>query len=167
MLKEFVRWISETIRHDIDWVVRYGGEEFEIVLAADISADHSLVALGGPPRLVRVYSTASGERVHEIKKHTDWIFLRHEDISRDPVLHFRDLYAKLNLEFLPRVEAVIHEYTDPCNPSDVPVEQAFSLKRDSRAAIWSWKSRLTESETTRVREGTLDVAREFYSDDDW
>ena len=101
------------------------------------------------------------------KKHTDWIFLRHEDVSRDPARHFRDLYAKLNLVFLPRVEAVVREYTDPCNPSDVPVEQSFSLKRDSRAGIWSWKSRLTEPEIERVREGTSDIVMEFYSDDDW
>ena len=31
------------------------GEEFDSVLAADISADHGLIALGGSSRVVRVY----------------------------------------------------------------------------------------------------------------
>ena len=32
VLKEFVRCIKESIRYDVDWVVRYGGEEFIVVL---------------------------------------------------------------------------------------------------------------------------------------
>jgi diguanylate cyclase (GGDEF)-like protein len=32
VLKEFVQSISELIRHDTDWLVRYGGEEFLVVL---------------------------------------------------------------------------------------------------------------------------------------
>jgi WD40 repeat protein len=49
------------------------GEEKDIVLAADVSADGKLVALGGPGRVVRVYSLADGKMAYEIKKHTDWI----------------------------------------------------------------------------------------------
>jgi hypothetical protein len=49
------------------------GEEYDTVLAADISPDQAKVALGGPGRLVKIYSTASGELLHKIKKHTDWV----------------------------------------------------------------------------------------------
>ena len=49
------------------------GEELDAVLAADVSADHQLVALGGPSKVVRIYSVATGELLHEIKKHTDWV----------------------------------------------------------------------------------------------
>lgn len=49
------------------------GDELDAVLAADISADHSQVALGGPQRLVRVYSTETGLLLYEINKHTDWV----------------------------------------------------------------------------------------------
>jgi len=49
------------------------GEETDVVLAADISEDRSLVALGGPAGIVRVFDTASGSIVYEIEKHTDWI----------------------------------------------------------------------------------------------
>ena len=37
------------------------GAEYDTVLAADISPDQTKIALGGPDRLVKVYSSASGE----------------------------------------------------------------------------------------------------------
>jgi hypothetical protein len=49
------------------------GDEPDAVLAADISADQTQVALGGPGKLVRVYSTSDGSLIREIKKHTDWV----------------------------------------------------------------------------------------------
>jgi hypothetical protein len=49
------------------------GNELDVVLAADISSDHKLVALGGPQRIARVYSTETGELQYEIAKHTDWV----------------------------------------------------------------------------------------------
>jgi WD40 repeat protein len=48
-------------------------KEYDSVLAADISPDHSQIALGGPSRILRVYSTADGQPLFESKKHTEWI----------------------------------------------------------------------------------------------
>jgi len=62
------------------WDVKSGervmtvGDELDEVLAADISADQTMVALGGPGKVARVYSTATGELAYECKKHTDWIY---------------------------------------------------------------------------------------------
>ncbi|HEX7899856.1 MAG TPA: c-type cytochrome domain-containing protein [Planctomycetota bacterium] len=61
------------------WDVRTGdrvidvGQEFDAVLAADLSPDQSKVALGGPGKLVKIYSTRDGALLHTIKKHTDWV----------------------------------------------------------------------------------------------
>lgn len=49
------------------------GDELESVLASDISPDHSLVAMGGPNKLVKILSTTDGSSIAEIKKHTDWV----------------------------------------------------------------------------------------------
>jgi WD40 repeat protein len=49
------------------------GQEMDVVLAADLSPDGKLAALGGPGKIVKVYSVADGKLVYEIKKHTDWI----------------------------------------------------------------------------------------------
>lgn len=61
------------------WGVKTGkrvtevGSEYDVVLAADISPDHTQVALGGPKKIVRVYDTSTGELLYEKNKHTDWI----------------------------------------------------------------------------------------------
>ena len=49
------------------------GDEQDIVLAADISSDHRLVALGGPGRSVKIHATSDGALRHRIEKHTDWV----------------------------------------------------------------------------------------------
>jgi hypothetical protein len=49
------------------------GNEFDQVLAADLSADQQFVALGGPGKLLKIYSTKDGKLVQSIKKHTDWV----------------------------------------------------------------------------------------------
>jgi hypothetical protein len=49
------------------------GDEHDTVLAADLRLDQSQIALGGPSRFVKVFSTKTGELQHKIKKHTDWV----------------------------------------------------------------------------------------------
>jgi WD40 repeat protein len=49
------------------------GDDYDTVLAADIRPDQSQVALGGPSRIVKVWSTKTGELQHKLKKHTDWV----------------------------------------------------------------------------------------------
>jgi hypothetical protein len=72
------------------WNVKTGerlfevGDEFDCVLAADISADQTQIALGGASKTIRVYSTKDGQVLHEIKKHTDWIYAM--EYSPDGVL---------------------------------------------------------------------------------
>ncbi len=61
------------------WDVKTGerlfevGKEYDTVLAADISPDRSMVALGGPSKVLRVYNSSDGELVYECKKHTEWV----------------------------------------------------------------------------------------------
>ncbi|MBL8814655.1 MAG: hypothetical protein JNL58_01405 [Planctomyces sp.] len=72
------------------WNVKSGervmevGDELDEVLAADISADQQLVAVGGPGKIVRVYNTNTKELVYEVRKHTDWIYSL--EFSPDSVL---------------------------------------------------------------------------------
>jgi WD40 repeat protein len=49
------------------------GDERDVVLAADISADGKLVALGSPSKVVKVYRVADGKLAYQITRHTDWI----------------------------------------------------------------------------------------------
>jgi WD40 repeat protein len=49
------------------------GEEYDAILTADLSADQSLLAIGSPSKLIKVYDVASDELLYEIKKHSEWV----------------------------------------------------------------------------------------------
>lgn len=49
------------------------GNEADVVLAADLSPDERLVAIGGPDRTVQIFAIADGKRTHRLVKHTDWV----------------------------------------------------------------------------------------------
>jgi uncharacterized phage infection (PIP) family protein YhgE len=49
------------------------GQEFDSALGADISPDQTRIALGGPSRMVKIFSTKDGSVLHKMKKHTDWV----------------------------------------------------------------------------------------------
>ena len=55
-------------------IVAAAGVATAAASAADISPDQSQIALGGPSKVVRIYSTKDSSKLHEIKKHTDWIY---------------------------------------------------------------------------------------------
>jgi hypothetical protein len=103
------------------------------------------------------------------RERADWIFVRHEDLSREPLGGFQDLFSKVDLEFTPHVKAVIKAYTTSANPMDpdAPVGSETALKRDSKANIWNWKQRLTPGEIEKIKEQVRDIAEYFYSDQDW
>ena len=67
------------IGHAIVWDVKTGkrvaevGKEFDTVMSADISPDHSKVVIGSPSKKVKVYDLASGEELYTISKHTEWV----------------------------------------------------------------------------------------------
>lgn len=62
------------------WNVRKGdragkfGEEFDAVMACDISPDHSKIAIGMPTKKVKVFSVADGSQLYKLEDHTDWIY---------------------------------------------------------------------------------------------
>ena len=49
------------------------GEEQDSILSADISADQSLVAIGGTNKLIKVFDLATNEILYKIKKHSEWV----------------------------------------------------------------------------------------------
>ncbi len=49
------------------------GDELDAVLAADLSPDQQLVAIGGSGKVVKVYGTSDGVLKYKLTRHTDWI----------------------------------------------------------------------------------------------
>ena len=103
------------------------------------------------------------------ERHKNWIFLRHEDVSRSPMEEFQALYDKFGLELTSRALSTISEYSKIGNPkdSDAVVGSEATLRRDSRSNVLNWKERLTPAEIETIKEGVRDLSPVFYSDEDW
>lgn len=95
-------------------------------------------------------------------RHPDWIFLRHETLSSDPLGEFRALFSYLGIDFTTSIEQALQGYSFYQAPGAVQ-----RLRRDSQANILSWQSRLTAEEVVRIRENTSEIASRFYTDEDW
>lgn len=98
--------------------------------------------------------------------HSNWLFVRHEDISRDPIGGFHSLFGKLDLDFTSRIEDRIRKHSESTSPVK-QTQRRSPIVRNSRDNIWTWKNRLTRAEVQRVRARVEDVSSSFYSDKDW
>lgn len=106
--------------------------------------------------------------VHEVSKlNPDLITICHEDLSRDPIAGFRNLYSGLGLDFTSYAENRILASSSSENPTELSRGKTHSVKLDSRANIENWKRRLTEDEVSRVRATTEETAKLFYPEDNW
>ena len=90
--------------------------------------------------------------------HPDWLFVDYEALASDPEAGFARLYALLDLALDDRRRAAITRHTRRGNVTDVPAGQKGGIRRDSRAAVDTWRYRLTPAEVERVQVGTQVVA---------
>jgi|tagenome__1003787_1003787.scaffolds.fasta_scaffold20817846_2 hypothetical protein len=100
-------------------------------------------------------------------RHPDWLFVRHEDLSREPQQRFADLCLRLDVPFDGGVAEYLDSHTGGGNPAEAASGKAHELRRDSRANVDNWRARLTPDEVKRVREATAGVAERFYGEDEW
>jgi len=89
-----------------------------------------------------------------------WLFIKHEDLSLEPINTFNMIYKKLGLTFNSRIREKIYEYTHTSKSKD-------NLKRDSKSNILIWKKRLTNDEIKNVIEKTKGISSLFYKEVDW
>jgi len=104
---------------------------------------------------------------HYQQNHPDWIFVRHEDLSRYPVEQFRELFDRLGLEFMDTTRRTVEAHSAEENPTEAAGKEVHQLRRNSKSSIASWRHRLRPHEVARIRGETEDIARFFYSDADW
>ncbi|WP_456415954.1 sulfotransferase [Thiolapillus sp.] len=99
------------------------------------------------------------------QNHPDWLYLRHEDLSADPVNAFRATYEALGLAFTSSARQMIEKSSSSHNPVEVTGRDKY--KRNSLANINSWKKRLTVDEVRLIKQKTEKTARFFYDERDW
>jgi hypothetical protein len=100
-------------------------------------------------------------------KNPNWIYLRHEDISKDPLLEFKSLFEKLDLKFSSKIESYVLEYCTSNQSNEAPEGVLHYLKRDSRSNIFNWKNRLSDNEIFRIRQNVESVSKLFYGTHEW
>jgi hypothetical protein len=100
------------------------------------------------------------------QRHPEWIFERHEDLSRDPLGNFRRLYGRLGLEFTERAAKAILDRSGSHNPTEQQLGHD-EFRRNSKANIYNWKHRLSRGEIARIRQGTEEISSHFYTPTDW
>lgn len=105
------------------------------------------------------------------KKYPNWIFVRHEDLSRQPISNFQKIFSQLDIDFSEKIKLVIEEHTKADNPSELTDIHSSSstgkIKRNSSASIHSWKNRLTEEEIDHIRGNLWNISNIFYTNEDW
>ncbi len=99
------------------------------------------------------------------KNHPEWLFVRHEDLSLDPVTQFHLIYEKFGLEFTHQTKAIILESSDIHNP--IEQNSANEFKRNSKENIYNWKNRLSQNEIVRIKEKTSEISNLFYAEHEW
>ena len=99
------------------------------------------------------------------RNHPDWIFIRHEDLSRSPIDGFSKIYRMLGLDFSDHAKKIIMKSSNEGNP--VERSHGDEFKRNSRELISTWKTRLNKNQIAKVRDKTQHIACQFYSDLEW
>jgi len=79
-------------------------------------------------------------RVYQ-EKYPEWLFVRHEDLSADPLTQFKSIYNKFCVEFTQKTRKMIHESSGAHNPAEQQTENEFI--RNSMENIKNWKKRCT------------------------
>ncbi|CAK8715142.1 Sulfotransferase domain-containing protein [Candidatus Electrothrix laxa] len=99
------------------------------------------------------------------QEHPEWLFVRHEDLSNDPLGEFEAIYRKFDLEFTPSVQSRILENSGSHNPTEQQAGNEF--KRNSKDNILNWKKRLSSEEIESIKAKTKNLSNEFYEDYEW
>jgi len=98
---------------------------------------------------------------------SELIVVRHEDLSRDSVKRYGELYATLGLDFTARVQKTILKSSGSRNPAELSPKKTHSVNMDSLAGVKNWKKRLSADDINRIRKMTEGVAKFYYEDKDW
>lgn len=139
-----------------EWLHPFAADLQRLVDRPDDIIDHAMVGWNVLHHVIRIFQV----------RHPDWLFCRHEDLSRRPIPEFAKLFDWLGLEFTEDIVQAVERHTDDDNPREAG-GQVHQLKRNSKANIWNWQKRLTADEIARIRAGTDELCDHFYGDADW
>lgn len=95
----------------------------------------------------------------------EWLFVRHEDVSNEPIDQFQSIYEAFDLELTSKAKSMILKSSGVHNPTEQQSSNEFV--RNSKANVFNWKNRLTQNEIERIREKTYEISSIFYNEQAW
>lgn len=115
-----------------------------------------------------LHATAQWNMLNRVVAHfqdtqPDWIFFHYEDLALEPEASFRWLFGELGLRLTPTIVRLIAHYSAASNPVDP--ERPWELRRNSRAACYQWRNRLSEEQAEMVWTRTSHLASRWYKED--
>lgn len=97
---------------------------------------------------------------HFEEKYQDkWYFVKHEDLSLNPIEEYKKIFSFLDLPFDKRVQDYVLKSTQ--------AEKNSKTQRNSADNIHTWKNRLTAAEIEKIKKGTEPVWKHYYLEEDW
>ena len=99
------------------------------------------------------------------KNHPEWLFMRHEDLSIDPLHRFRSIYEEFGLEFTHQSKLMILKSSSDHNPSER--QKGNKFLRNSKENINNWKNRLNQYEIDLIKAKTSMFSSSFYAENEW
>ena len=102
-----------------------------------------------------------------LRKNNDWIMVRHEDLSENPLLEFKSLYEKLDLKWSDQVEGKLEQMTSSDNPAEARGSKTHQLSRDSASLAKSWQTHYDSSEIEEMKVYIYPHSSYYYTDAYW
>lgn len=87
-----------------------------------------------------------------------WYFVKHEDLSKNPLHEFSRLFRFLDIDCSEKLKSIIVKSTDGSSIN--------RLSRESIQNLETWKTRLTPGEISRIKTGTHLLYSFFYDSQD-
>lgn len=101
----------------------------------------------------------------EFKNDKNYYFLKHEDLSLNPIEEFEKLFMFCGLKYDSKTQNYIHNNTKANNKKDT--NKVSNTKRDSRSIINNWKGKITKEEMNLIKGLTFDIIKDYYPDEEW
>lgn len=99
-----------------------------------------------------------------VSRNEDMFFVRHEDLSVQPIDQFRLLYSRLGLAWSAEIEEQVIASTSDTSKAR---HSAHDVSRDSVRNLKKWRACLSSADLIVIRRITESVSDKFYSDDEW
>ena len=96
-----------------------------------------------------------------MKSHKDWLFVKNEDLSLDPMGEFTRVFKFLEMPFDESVVKYVKETTTAKDGEE------SLLVRDSKKNVDKWKNILSLEEISFIKEYTKDIWGNYYTENDW